>query len=171
MAHAGIPYCQPQSMYIGKCSVASGGREVRSHGVCCCARKTGANPGAPACPRRATFHRMKFFANLLAAPLLLMQAHAQVFTFTHDEMLKYTSHNPFDRFEDGRPKVSDAILEKVKGLSAEEVWAVLPGGGFRNQYEGNWRILHPTRKLVGRAVAVQFMPARPDIADMATSEF
>ena len=55
-------------------------------------------------------------------PLLLLPAHAQVFTFTHDEMLKYTSHNPFDRFDDGRPKVPDAILEKVKGLSAEEVW-------------------------------------------------
>jgi 4-hydroxy-4-methyl-2-oxoglutarate aldolase len=104
---------------------------------------------------------MKFFANLLALLLLLFPAHAQVFTFTHDEMLKYTSQNPFDRFGDGRPKVPDAILEKVKGLSAEEVWAVLPGGGFRNQYEGNWRILHPNRKLVGRAVTAQFMPAAP----------
>ena len=59
---------------------------------------------------------MKFFANFLAVPLLLLPAHAQVFTFTHDEMLKYTSHNPFDRFDDGRPKVPDAILEKVKGV-------------------------------------------------------
>jgi 4-hydroxy-4-methyl-2-oxoglutarate aldolase len=113
---------------------------------------------------------MKLFAHLLALPLLWLPAHAQVFTFTHDEMLKYTSHNPFDRFEDGRPKVPDAILEKVRGLSAEEVWAVLPGGGFRNQYEGNWRILHPNRKLVGRAVTVQFMPARPDIADVMEAD-
>jgi regulator of RNase E activity RraA len=66
--------------------------------------------------------------------------------------------------------VPDAILEKVKALSAEEVWAVLPGGGFRNQYEGNWRILHPNRKLVGRAVTAQFMPARPDIADIMEAD-
>ena len=62
------------------------------------------------------------------------------------------------------------MLEKVKGLSAEEVWAVLPGGGFRNQYEGNWRILHPEHKLVGRAVTAVFMPLRPDVAEIMEAE-
>ena len=82
-------------------------------------------------------------------------------------MLEYTDKNPFPRFEDGRPKVPDELLEKCKGLSAEEVWAVLPGEKFRNQYEGNWQILHPDRKLVGRAVTAQFMPYRPDVGDVA----
>jgi 4-hydroxy-4-methyl-2-oxoglutarate aldolase len=113
---------------------------------------------------------MKVFAVLVALPLLPFPAHAQVFTFSHGEMLKYTPQNPFDRFADGRPKVPDAILERVKGLSAEEVWAVLPGGGFRNQYEGSWRILHPNRKLVGRAVTAQFMPERPDISDIMEAD-
>lgn len=108
---------------------------------------------------------MKLSAPLLAfAALLPLQA--QVFTFTREQMLKYTSQNPFDRFDDGRPKVPDALLEKVKGLSAEEVWSILPEHHFPNQYEGNWRILHPERKLVGRAVTAQFMPVRPDIADV-----
>jgi regulator of RNase E activity RraA len=53
---------------------------------------------------------------------------------------------------------------------AEEVWAVLPGAHFPNQYEGNWRILHPDRKLVGRAVTAQFMPIRPDVADISEAE-
>jgi regulator of RNase E activity RraA len=111
---------------------------------------------------------MKLFLNLiLLCPIV---APAQVFTFTHEEMLRYTAKNPFERFEDGRPKVPDAILEKVKGLSAEEVWAVLPGAHFPNQYEGNWRILHPDRKLVGRAVTAQFMPIRPDVADISEAE-
>jgi regulator of RNase E activity RraA len=111
---------------------------------------------------------MKLFLNLiLLCPIV---APAQVFTFTHEEMLRYTARNPFERFEDGRPKVPDAILEKVKGLSAEEVWAVLPGAHFPNQYEGNWRILHPDRKLVGRAVTAQFMPIRPDVADISEAE-
>ena len=113
---------------------------------------------------------MKMLALLGALPLLLWPGRAQVFTFSRADMLKYTSQNPFERFADGRPKVPDAILEKVKGLSAEEVWAVLPGGGFRNQYEGNWRILHPDKKLVGRAVTAQFMPARPDIADIMEAD-
>ncbi|MBZ5592851.1 MAG: dimethylmenaquinone methyltransferase [Acidobacteriia bacterium] len=89
---------------------------------------------------------------------------SQVFSFTREQMIEYTATNPFPRFEDGRPKVPDELLEKCKGLSAEEVWAVLPGEKFRNQYEGNWQILHPERKLVGRAVTAQFMPYRPDVA-------
>ena len=111
---------------------------------------------------------MKLFLSLIL--LLPVVAPAQVFTFTREEMLRYTAKNPFERFEDGRPKVPDAILEKVKGLSAEEVWAVLPGAHFPNQYEGNWRILHPDRKLVGRAVTAQFMPMRPDVADISEAE-
>jgi 4-hydroxy-4-methyl-2-oxoglutarate aldolase len=92
---------------------------------------------------------------------------AQVFTFTREQMIEYTAQNPFDRFEDGRPKVPDALIEKCKGLSAEEVWAVLPGEKFRNQYEGNWQILHPDKRLVGRAVTAQFMPYRPDVGEVA----
>ena len=82
-------------------------------------------------------------------------------------MIQYTTKNPFDRFEDGRPKVPDHLLEKIKGLSAEEVWAVLPRASFPNQFEGNWRSLHPGRKLVGRALTAQFMPLRPDVADVS----
>jgi regulator of RNase E activity RraA len=78
-------------------------------------------------------------------------------------MLKYTAANPFDRFADGRPKVPDALLEKVKGLSIEEIWAVLPGKGYRQQFAGDFKIMHPDMKLVGRAVTLQFMPQRPDL--------
>jgi len=95
---------------------------------------------------------------------------AQVFTFTHDQLIKYTAKNPFERFEDGRPKVPDRLLEKVKELSSEEIFTVLPGAKFPNQFEGNWRLLHPGRKLVGRAVTAQFMPLRPDVADVSESE-
>jgi regulator of RNase E activity RraA len=107
------------------------------------------------------------FLVILAASL---PAGAQVFTFTRDQMIEYTAKNPFERFEDGRPKVPDALLEKCKGLSVEEVWAVLPGAHFRNQYEGNWMILHPERKLVGRAVTAQFMPYRPDVGDASEAK-
>lgn len=109
-----------------------------------------------------------FYLFLLAAACAApLASRAQVFTFTRDQIIEYTAQNPFPRFEDGRPKVPDELLEKCKGLSAEEVWAVLPGAKFPNQYEGNWRILHPERKLVGRAVTAQFMPYRPDVAEVA----
>jgi regulator of RNase E activity RraA len=78
-------------------------------------------------------------------------------------MVELTAQNPFERFADGRPKVPDALLKRAQGLSAEEVLAVLPGKGFRNQYADGFQILHPGKKLVGRAFTVQFMPLRPDL--------
>jgi len=97
-----------------------------------------------------------FIAACAAAP-------AQVFTLTREQMLKFTEKYQGERFSDGRPKVDAKLLDKMDGLSAEEIWAVLPGEGYRNQYEGDFRILHPEKKLIGRAFTVQFMPARPDI--------
>jgi 4-hydroxy-4-methyl-2-oxoglutarate aldolase len=91
---------------------------------------------------------------------------AQLFKLTKEELIEYTQQNPFDRFPDGRPKVPDALIERAKGLSAEEVWAVLPGKGFRNQYADGFEVLHPGTKMVGRAFTVQFMPVRPDISDV-----
>jgi hypothetical protein len=49
----------------------------------------------------------------LAFFLCALAANAQIFTFTKDQMVKYTSQNPFDRFPDGRPKVPDALLEQL----------------------------------------------------------
>jgi 4-hydroxy-4-methyl-2-oxoglutarate aldolase len=36
--------------------------------------------------------------------------------------------------------------------------------GYPNQYVDGWQVLHPGKKLVGRAFTIQFMPARPDLA-------
>jgi 4-hydroxy-4-methyl-2-oxoglutarate aldolase len=109
-------------------------------------------------------------AGVLFFATLSIAAQAQVFTFSRDEMIHYTAQNPFGRFSDGRPKVPDELLEKVRELSAEEVWAVLPHRGYANQFEGNWQILHPGKTLVGRAVTAQFMPLRPDVAGVAEAD-
>ncbi len=97
-------------------------------------------------------------------------AHAQLFSLTKEQMIEWTSQNPFERFADGRPRVPDALIERAKGLSAEEVLAVLPGRMFRNQYEDGFQILHPGKKLVGRAFTVQFMPTRPDLAGVVNTK-
>jgi 4-hydroxy-4-methyl-2-oxoglutarate aldolase len=108
------------------------------------------------------------------------------------------SKNPYDRFPDGRPKVPDNLLEQVKSLVIEEAWGAVrsgcsTGGGrggagrgganagaanaasatpgcFPNQFSGDWKILNPGKKLVGRAFTVQFMPTRPDVADAMQAE-
>ena len=101
-------------------------------------------------------------ALVVLTPLL---ARAQLFSLTKDQMIAWTTDNPFDRFPDGRPKVPDGLIERARGLSSEEVFAILPGKGFRNQYEDGFQVLHPDKKLVGRAFTVQFMPMRPDLDD------
>jgi regulator of RNase E activity RraA len=67
-----------------------------------------------------------------------------------------------ERFADGRPKVPDAILERLKNISIEEAWGVLRNRGFQNQYEGDWTIIHPEEVMTGRVVTAQYMPLRPD---------
>ncbi len=99
----------------------------------------------------------------ILAAVTCVTASAQVATLTRDQLMKYTEKWQGDRFPDGRPKVEDKLLKKMDGLSAEEIWTVLPGEGYHNQYEGDFRILHPEKKLIGRAFTVQFMPTRPDM--------
>lgn len=67
-----------------------------------------------------------------------------------------------ERFPDGRPKVSDAILARLKKISLEEAWGVLKNKGFLNQFEGDWTIIQPDEPMTGRVVTAQYMPLRPD---------
>jgi 4-hydroxy-4-methyl-2-oxoglutarate aldolase len=113
-------------------------------------RKVGSMPAVAVCA---------YVAAMLAPTLV----HAQVFTLSKEQLIEYTAQNPFERFPDGRPKVPDALIQRARGMSVEEVFGVLPGKGFRNQYEDGFQVLHPGKKMVGRAVTVQFMPLRPDI--------
>ncbi len=108
-------------------------------------------------------------AAAVAAVLMPVLSHAQLFTLTKDQMIELTAQNPFERFADGRPKVPDGLIERARGLSAEEVFAVLPGKNFRNQYADGFQILHPNKRLVGRAFTVQFMPVRPDLDSVITA--
>lgn len=74
-----------------------------------------------------------------------------------------TSEWKGERFADGRPKVSDAILERLKKISIEEAWGVLRNKGFQNQFEGDWTIINPEQAMTGRVVTAQYMPLRPDL--------
>jgi 4-hydroxy-4-methyl-2-oxoglutarate aldolase len=74
-----------------------------------------------------------------------------------------------ERTPDGRPKVSDNLLERLKALSVEEVWATLSSKGYENQFENfsgifenGWQIIHPETVMTGRVVTAQFMPLRKD---------
>lgn len=81
-----------------------------------------------------------------------------------------TSQWKGDRFPDGRPKVSDAMLERLKDVGMEEAWQVLQNRGFNNQYQGNWVVLKPDSVMTGRVVTAQYMPFRPDLAQVIKNE-
>jgi 4-hydroxy-4-methyl-2-oxoglutarate aldolase len=79
-----------------------------------------------------------------------------------EDLIALTARNPFDRFPDGRPRVPDDLLARMKAVRTEEAWAVLREHGYHRQFEGNWLQTHPGTILVGRAVTAQFLPHRPD---------
>jgi regulator of RNase E activity RraA len=124
-------------------------------------------------------HALFNFARLSTAAVLSLLAiilfaanplHAQMLTFSKQELTDYTSQNPFERFPDGRPKVPNDLLQQARELSSEEIWAVLQEKGFNNQYADGFHILHPEKTMVGRAFTVQFMPLRSDVEQVAEAK-
>lgn len=81
---------------------------------------------------------------------------------SREDMIELTRLYQSERFEDGRPRVSDDLLERMKLVTTEEAWGVLREHGYHRQFEGNWMETHPGRITVGRAVTAQFVPHRPD---------
>jgi len=81
-----------------------------------------------------------------------------------------TSEWKGERFPDGRPKVSDAILKRLKNISVEEAWGVLRNKGYHNQFEGDWTVLWPDSAMTGRVVTAQYMPLRPDLQNQVKEQ-
>jgi regulator of RNase E activity RraA len=84
-------------------------------------------------------------------------------TISRDELIFYTSEWKGERFKDGRPKISDDLIQRAKNIGIEEAWTVLRNEGYNNQFEGNWKMVHDDKPVIGRAVTAMFMPSRPDI--------
>jgi regulator of RNase E activity RraA len=87
-----------------------------------------------------------------------------------DDYAKYTRLYTGERFPDGRPKVPDEILERMKSVSIEEAWGVLREHGYTAQFEGGWVMTHENPRLIGRAVTCSFIPYRPDVSDVVMEE-
>ena len=73
-----------------------------------------------------------------------------------------------ERLPDGRPYVSDDLLERMKKLVVTHTWEALKRNKFNNQFQGNWQMINPDKNTVmtGRAVTAQYMPQRPDFGDV-----
>jgi regulator of RNase E activity RraA len=82
---------------------------------------------------------------------------------TKDELTYLTSEWKGERFPDGRPKVSDDLIQRSKKIGIEEAWTVLRNEGYICQFERGWKIIHDDQPIAGRAVTAMFMPSRPDV--------
>ncbi|UCF38785.1 MAG: RraA family protein [Acidobacteriota bacterium] len=84
-------------------------------------------------------------------------------TISREQMIFLTEEWQGERFEDGRPRVPDEIIERMKSVSIEEAWGVLRQAGYNNQFEGNWMMIHQDQAVVGRALTAMYVPLRPDV--------
>ena len=108
---------------------------------------------------------MRFFPGLVVALVSVPLASAQLGMFTREQRIDITREWKGERFEDGRQKVPDKILERMAETTAEEAWSVLQSAGYRYQFEGNLQqiVTDSDKRLVGRVVTAVFMPQRPDM--------
>jgi len=82
-----------------------------------------------------------------------------------ESIVYFSSEWKGERDPYGRPMVSDNLLDRLLNLSIEEVWGVLRNEGYNNQFESGWQMLWEEKPFVGRAMTVQYMPARPDMTE------
>ena len=84
-------------------------------------------------------------------------------TISRDEMIFLTSAWNGERFEDGRPRIPDDLIARAAKIGIEEAWVVLYNAGYKNQFEGNWKMVHDDVPVIGRALTAHYMPSRPDV--------
>jgi 4-hydroxy-4-methyl-2-oxoglutarate aldolase len=119
--------------------------------------------------------------SLVMAIIVCSSVSAQPTSLTKDEMLYYTSLWKGDRFPDGRPKVSDDIIRRMKYVTVTEAWQTLNGSSdavegqgptsfgemrrptYSNQYYGGFKMMRENIVICGRASTVHFLPYRPDL--------
>jgi regulator of RNase E activity RraA len=83
-------------------------------------------------------------------------------TISKEELIFLTSEWKGERFADGRPKISDSLLQRAKHIMVDDAWTVLRNEGYLNQFEGGWKTVNDT-PMTGRALTAFYMPSRPDV--------
>lgn len=85
------------------------------------------------------------------------------FNLSREEMIDYTREWTGERFDDGRPRIPDSLIQRARLVSITGAWHILRGEGFHHQYEGGFVCTHPGEVLAGRALTAMYMPRRPNI--------
>ncbi len=102
---------------------------------------------------------------LMMAPMAPAQDRPSSIAASKADLVTMTSLWKGERSPDGRPRVSDDLLRRMKAVSIEDAWELLRKHGYDNQFEGGWQILRPDEPLVGRALTAAYVPSRPDLIE------
>ena len=91
-----------------------------------------------------------------------------------ETIIRLTPEWQGERMKDGRPRVSEDILRRMRNITFEEAWGPLWNKGYRNNWECELKATSPGTVLVGRAVTAVMAPFRPDLdrvlTDIGTKE-
>src|SRR5678816_3750040 len=106
--------------------------------------------------------KLKVAMLLLSLSSISFNSFLSAQTISKEELIFLTADWKGERFPDGRPKVSDDLLERAKRIMIDDAWTVLKNEGYLNQFEGGWKTVNET-PMTGRALTAMYMPSRPDI--------
>lgn len=113
--------------------------------------------------------RPRLIPPIVLASLFILQGatlHAQFIPV--EELQFLTAEWQGERTPDGRPRVPDDILERMRNVSIEEAWGILRNRGYHNQFAGEWLIMDEDAPIVGRALTAMYLPSRPELAQRVT---
>lgn len=105
----------------------------------------------------------RYTFSLIVSLCIGVAATGQQVQISKEELIALTPEWHGERFPDGRPRVSDDIIRRMRSVSVEEAWATLKNAGYGYQVADGWQLINPDSVLVGRAVTATFLPGRPDV--------
>ena len=108
-------------------------------------------------------YNLKYLVTFSVMLASFMQLQGQQVQISKEQLIALTPLWKGERFADGRPKVPDDIIKRMKSVSVEEAWAVMKNAGYGYQVAEGWQVINPDSVLVGRGVTATFMPGRPDV--------
>jgi len=119
--------------------------------------------------RHWTFLIVCLLIPMLSATALAQQKETRLVA-SKPQIQFYTADWQGDRLADGRPDVDQKWLDRLKNIRVEDAWQYLYEKGYKNQYEGDWKMIYSDRPIVGRAMTAQYMPARSDVKNRLEQE-
>jgi regulator of RNase E activity RraA len=87
---------------------------------------------------------------------------------TPERVIQATPGWTGERMPDGRPKVSDDIIRRMKYVTITQAYGTAGNNGY--VAPTGWLIMHPDEVICGRVLTAQYLPDRPSYSQMVNAE-